>query len=95
MRGATKKTQNHKINKSKNLSEGLCEKNPELASHRMKYICVALQVPKNAPSQSPIELRNRTDIFSDISSTPLHKASQSDGINFLQRNHDGEGRTLA
>ena len=33
--------------------------------------------------------------FSDISSTPLHKASQSDGINFLQRNHDGEGRTLA
>jgi len=49
-----KKTQKHKIDKSKNLSESLCEKSPELASHRMKYICVA-----------------------------------------LQRNHDGEGRSLA
>merc|ERR1711971_406342 len=37
-----------------NVLEGLCEKSPELASHRMKYICVA-----------------------------------------LQRNHDGEGRSLA
>jgi len=37
-----------------NVLESLCEKSPELASHRMKYICVA-----------------------------------------LQRNHDGEGRSLA
>ena len=72
-----KKTQKHKIDKSKNLSESLCEKSPELASHRMKYICVALQVSNNASSQSLIELRT----FSDASSTPLHKA-------LLDHNHN-------
>ena len=79
-----KKTQKHKIDKSKNLSESLCEKSPELASHRMKYICVALQVPKlkGASSQSPIDLRNRTDnIFRCIINTFFIKhyltASQS------------------
>jgi len=98
--GATKKLKSTNLTKVKTFSEGLCEKSPELASHRMKYICVALQVPNNTPSQSSIDLsnRNKTDSIPDVSSTPLQKALFdiiTITMKLLQRNHDGEGRSLA
>ena len=35
---------NHYFLKSSIITENICKEDPELASHRMKYICVALQV---------------------------------------------------
>ena len=95
MRGATKNKKITRLTKAKTFQRVSARKTPSWPRTEWNIFVLLFRFQRMLLHNNQLSLEIEQITFSDISSTPLHKASQSDGINFLQRNHDGEGRTLA